>query len=424
MSGDSGNTVTPTDFLLTNQSNYGSSDIKPIVIGNTVLFVDFSEKIIRDFFYTLEEDRYKGNKLTVLARHLFALDTQKIKRWAYESGPRTIIWIVRADGSMIGLTYNREHKVFGYHRHETEGTFEEVSTVLNSSGGVDVYCLIKRTINGSTRRYIETMEIALETDDVRDAFCVDSGLTLDNPITVTNISAANPGVVTAASHGLSNGDRVDLSDVVGLLDSDGESVVNNKAFLVSNATANTFELHNLSDTDFDTSSYTAYVSGGKVRKAVTSISGLDHLEGEAVKVFANGNVISGKTVSAGKVTLSTGASRVHIGKGYTADIETLDFHYDTRQGPSKDKEKDMSSVVIGFEKSRELFIGPSSDRLLEVAMRSDEDYGEEIQLFTGDKEVTIEPVEDRKSSSLYLRSENPVPVTILSLIARMEHGEV
>ena len=64
-------------------------------------------------------------------------------------------------------------------------------------------------------------------------------------------------------------------------------------------TTNTFELSGI-----DGSAFTAYTSGGKVRKAVTSIAGLDHLEGETVACLADGNVVAGLTVSNGAVTLS------------------------------------------------------------------------------------------------------------------------
>lgn len=75
-------------------------------------------------------------------------------------------------------------------------------------------------------------------------------LTQDTIRTITAITNANPGVVTSASHGFSNGDRVFISGVIGM------TQVNDLQFPVANVATNTFEL------DVDTSAYSAYSSGG------------------------------------------------------------------------------------------------------------------------------------------------------------------
>ena len=72
-------------------------------------------------------------------------------------------------------------------------------------------------------------------------------------VSITNISKANPAVVTASSHGLETGDVAQIVDVVGMLQ------VNDRAFIVNTLTSNTFEL-----VDIDSSGYDAYVSGGSL----------------------------------------------------------------------------------------------------------------------------------------------------------------
>lgn len=88
-----------------------------------------------------------------------------------------------------------------------------------------------------------------------------------NEITVTGITQANPGVVTAAAHGYSNGDVVMLEDVVGM------TSVNDTHYTVASVTTDTFEIQTQAATpvDVDTSGYTAYASGGTVSK----VSSLD-----------------------------------------------------------------------------------------------------------------------------------------------------
>lgn len=74
--------------------------------------------------------------------------------------------------------------------------------------------------------------------------------------TITGITQANPGVVTSTAHGYSNGDVVDISGVVGM------TQVNGKRYIVAGVTANTFQLTTEAGGNVNTTSYTAYSSGG------------------------------------------------------------------------------------------------------------------------------------------------------------------
>ena len=128
-------------------------------------------------------------------------------------------------------------------------------------------------------------------------------------------------------------------------------------------------------------------------------------------------------MASGQITLPHCASRVHVGLPYTCDLETLDFEYETETGPTvQDKIRNIYSVVLRFDKTRALWVGPSSDRLDEIPFRTDEDYGEPTALFTGDKEITVEAGAEREGR-LYFRNSDPLPCSILGVIAREENGE-
>lgn len=85
----------------------------------------------------------------------------------------------------------------------------------------------------------------------------DRGILTNTATNISGITKANPGVVTSASHGLSNGDRVIISSVSGMTE------VNNRQFVVANKTTDTFELSGVS-----TSSYTTYSGSGTVAKII------------------------------------------------------------------------------------------------------------------------------------------------------------
>ena len=102
---------------------------------------------------------------------------------ALSKSPIPIVWAVSSSGKLLGLTYVPEQQIGAWHQHDTDGLFESVACV--SEGNDDVtYCVVKRTINGASKRYIERMGTRLFATQ-RDNFFVDAGATLDGTNTNT-----------------------------------------------------------------------------------------------------------------------------------------------------------------------------------------------------------------------------------------------
>lgn len=87
---------------------------------------------------------------------------------------------------------------------------------------------------------------------------------------ITDITQADPGVVTSAGHGLSDGDRVKIINVVGMTE------VNDKIFTVANKTDDTFELNDDEGANVDTSGYGAYTNSGTAYEAVKTYVSTTH----------------------------------------------------------------------------------------------------------------------------------------------------
>lgn len=184
--GSDGDTITPTSVFNRRQSRWGAAPIAPLVVGNTILFLAYGAKRVRELAYSLESG-YEGRELTVFSRHLF--DAYGAVDWCYQREPFGVAWVVRADGVLCGLTYLREHDIWGWHRHDTDGEFESVCAVPAGGNRDDVYCAVKRTVNGQTKRYIEYFAERLPEGDVEQGCFVDSALTLDEPHDITDITA-------------------------------------------------------------------------------------------------------------------------------------------------------------------------------------------------------------------------------------------
>jgi len=165
------------------QTYNGSSWVPPVVVNDTVVYVQEKGARIRDLGYTFSSDKYTGNDLSIMSEHLF--EGHEIKEMTYSAEPYGIVWCVRDDGVLLGLTYQREHEVWGWHQHDTQGEFESVAVITEGNRDA-VYAIVKREINGSTVRYVERFEPREETN-VEDCFYVDSGLSYDGEA-VTEIS--------------------------------------------------------------------------------------------------------------------------------------------------------------------------------------------------------------------------------------------
>jgi hypothetical protein len=156
--------------------------------------------------------------------------------------------------------------------------------------------------------------------------------------------------------------------------------------------------------------------------AADTISGLDHLEGKTVVALADGNVVRNLVVTSGSITLPQEAEVVHIGLPYICDLVPMDFEYQVNTGTVQGKLRDIPSVIVRVKDTREIFVGPDADNLQEVKFRTDEGYGEPIAPYTGDKEVLL-AAGSQDVSRVMFRVVNPVPCTILAVIAAVDNGD-
>ena len=178
-----GDPLTPTNVNVRRQTTYGSAAIRPLRIGNAVLFMQRAGRKLRELVYQFETDAYVAPDLTLLAEHVSEGGITDI---AYQQEPDSVVWCVRTDGTLLGLTYDRPQDVVGWHRHIVGGSFgggqavvESVAAIPNPAGTADqLWIVVKRTVGGATVRYIEFMEDGFDGSTVaEDAFFVDSGLT-------------------------------------------------------------------------------------------------------------------------------------------------------------------------------------------------------------------------------------------------------
>ena len=173
--------VTPTNVKITPQTTFGSAtDVKPLRVGSVILFLQRAGRKLREYAYQFDTDSFVAPNMNVLADHITESGVLEL---AYQQEPSQIVWAPRTDGVLTGMTYERTEDVVGWHRHTIGGGIvESAVTVPHWDGDQDVlWLIVRRTIDGSTVRYVEYVEKYM-TDEY--AFFVDCGLTYDgSPVT-------------------------------------------------------------------------------------------------------------------------------------------------------------------------------------------------------------------------------------------------
>ena len=181
-----GGVITPKNATITAQSYWGSAGIAPLIIGNSILHVQRHGSRVRDLFYSLEKDGYAGNDLSIMAPHLFEGHT--ILQWAYQQTPGSHIWCVRDDGIVLVLTYLKEHQIFGWSRHVTQGKVLSVASISGDDGDV-ILMAVQREVDGRQRVFLERLaEPFAPGTAIEDAYFVDCGITLRSDEEVQTIT--------------------------------------------------------------------------------------------------------------------------------------------------------------------------------------------------------------------------------------------
>ncbi len=415
--GDAAGTLTPTAINLRHHTSNGSGTLRPIIADDSALYIQARGSVVRDLAFDLQVDSYRGNELSIFSAHLF--DPYTIVDWEYQQVPHSIVWAVRSDGVLLGMTYLRAHGVFGWHRHTTDGTYENVTVVPEGSQDVP-YFIIKRTIGGNTVRYIERMKTRQITDIV-DAVFMDSSLSYDGRNTGATTMTLSGGSTWAYDEDLTltaSASTFVASDVdkgITLTDASGSPVrciIN----AYTSGTVVTVRPHRTVPADLQAASTLLWA------KAIDVVSGLWHLEGEDVSILADGFVSGSpnnsdyetKTVTNGTVTLDEPHSVIHVGLPYTSDMETLTIESVSGQSLA-DKKKHIDKLTLLVEATRGIWAGVSTDRLSELKMRNTEDYESPIELATGEVHLGIRP-DWNFEGRFIVRQIDPLPVAILSAV--------
>ena len=182
--------ITPTNITIKRQSSYGSANVDAIPAGNAILFLQKARRKIRELQYNFDSDGYQAPDLTILND---SATNSGINEMVYQQEPGSIIWCVRDDGVLAALTYQRSENVIAWSRHIFGGVFGTGNAVCESAATIsgdltedEVWVIIKRTVNGATKRYVECFsDFDFDETDPTDFKFLDSHLSYSGSSTST-----------------------------------------------------------------------------------------------------------------------------------------------------------------------------------------------------------------------------------------------
>lgn len=172
----------PANVQIVRQSQKRCSTVEPQLVNTTCVYVQRAGRKVLAMDYDFTIDKYRSTDMTAWAYHI---GLSQLCDVSYAAEPWATIWYVRNDGTLVGLTFDREQQVYGWHRHVLGGSYqggqavvECVSAMPAPDGGRDeVWLIVKRTINGQTVRSIEYLTKGYEDGDAQSScFYVDNGL--------------------------------------------------------------------------------------------------------------------------------------------------------------------------------------------------------------------------------------------------------
>lgn len=354
--------ITPTNYRIRPIDPVGVQGIMPVVNGQSIFYMQKGSRTLRSFEYDLVLDNYRSTDRQFLASHLTVGGIKKlaIQRWKTD-----ILWAVRNDGVLLGLTIKPKEDVSGWHRHTLGGDGEVVSICVEPqvSGYDRLNLAVKRTINSTTTYYNEYLNEPFEGVRFEDYFTGEDNYDTDLDTYLAAVFAAQQDLVYLDS----------------ALTYDGA--------------------------------------------ATDSITGLHHLEGETVSVLTDGAKHSDVTVADGAIALEYEAEVVHVGYKYKGIVIPLNLVVVGQVQNSISFEKNISTIAIVVANTIGVKYGTSLYNLQDVpASEINQDTDTPPVPFTGVINLPNDDKWEADKNVVYVQ-DDPYPCMLNAINVTVEVGE-
>jgi hypothetical protein len=375
-----GAALTPSDFAADPETSVRAYDAPPVQIDSGGVFIQRAQRALYDLGYNFQIDALKASDVTILSDHIGKGNFAQI---VYQAEPLSLVWSRLLTGTLTSMTYKRDQNVVGWTpctlgaSKAGPAVVESISVIPGASDPGQVYSSINRD---------ELWMIVRRTiDGIPQRYIEMMEGYFDGPNRASYLDKSEW--------------RADMK------------VAQVDAF---------------------------HVDCGLTYKGVltSTISGLGHLEGEIVKVIADGAVQADKTVSGGSITLDIAASTVQVGLSYGWIYRGMKLPYGSQSGAGVGQTKSVNGLVFVLRDSA------SFDYAIDLSGDGDEEAGpisfdavpfrkptddmsQAYPLFSGEVQVDS-PTGNGFSTDprIVMMGTAPMPWTLLGINPRISESEL
>lgn len=403
-SGGIDDVITPSSISIKPTNSFGAADTNAVGRGSLLYYLQSDTETMRSFEYSFEQDRYVPVNRNEVASHI---TESGIKQFDYLEANNDVLWAVRNDGKLAGMTASSTESISGWHLHETEGDFVSICSLTRPRKNSQLWACIAREIDGATQYNIEfQVDMPLypmiedffngdESEDnlawlnmiyeaQRQSIHLDSALTYDGSVFATQ--TVTPGAVTGTGVTFTAGGSVFTADMV------GRQIVRKcitgyetGVAEITGYTSGTVVTCTILE-DFDS---TSAIPIGEWYLTTDAVTDAGHLEGAEVQVVVDGAQHPSITITDGQATLERQAAVFHIGFGYQGELETNEMEGGGLNGTAQTKPKALYQVGIRFLNSLYVKYGINRYKLNQIEGRTSTMRMDRPPVpFTGDQRVT------------------------------------
>lgn len=184
--------ITASSVKALPDNSNGSAAHRPVIAERGALFIGKDRRHLYYANFERLSETVNVDDLTLFARHILKSGARDV---VYQRDPNRIAICRLENGELRFLTFNPGQEVVAWSRRTFAGTVESLCVLPNADDGMSVWLLVRRTINGVSRRYIERMRPffeAIESDEraqtATGAWFVDAGLKAEFSGPVTQLS--------------------------------------------------------------------------------------------------------------------------------------------------------------------------------------------------------------------------------------------
>lgn len=136
------------------ESSHGCTNVRPVLSGKSIVYVQRTGRKVRAMGYDLSQDGYLAKEISVLSEHI---TKAKIVSMCWAGEPDQVLWCALADGAMVSATIDDDQNVLAWTKHYTSGWVESIAC-MPTAAGEQVWAVVRRRINGATKRYVEWLD--------------------------------------------------------------------------------------------------------------------------------------------------------------------------------------------------------------------------------------------------------------------------